>query len=47
MDRRLKSMGRPYLRKITGTSQIQDMHILVDVLAIESSKNEYPTICQK
>lgn len=36
-----------YLRKITGTGQVQDVHILVDILTIEPSKNEYPTIREK
>lgn len=43
----LKSMALSYLRKITRAGQIQDVYILVDVLAIEPSKNEYPAICQK
>ena len=36
-----------YLRKITGTSQVQDVHVLVDVLAVEPPENEYPTVSQK
>lgn len=36
-----------YLREITRTSQVQDIHVLVDVLAVEPSKNKYPTISQK
>ena len=35
-----------YLCKIPRTSQIQDVHVLVDVLAIEPPKHEYPAISQ-
>ena len=33
-----------YLCKIPRTSQIQDVYVLVDVLAIEPPKHEYPAI---
>ena len=36
-----------HLSKVTRTGQVQDVHVLVDVLAIETSENEYPAISQK
>ena len=39
-----RSIGWTYLRKVTRAGQIQDMHILVDILTIEPSKNKYPAI---
>jgi len=39
-------VGGTHLRKITRASQIQYVHILVDVLAVETSENEYSAVSQ-